>query len=1046
MAYEDTKERERIAAELKKHIGDFYVAHGDGNTEAREAALKKVQNVLFTGSSDSAPLMDYFNEAFQGRTVFNTLLSINDYPKESILRELLQNTFGCSYETKDVKVIMNFSTAQHQISLTYNEVGFTMEQILYYLSFGRSEVDESKTREGRFGVGAKSVFLNVEWLSLKSNNFSFKIKNDNGNLKILELDLFGAQFVGTEIVFKVRGDEFKEIMENFLTLTDNKGNYMNLMELCFAFNRKKILDIRDARKLVESPDRTFNIAVMVDKQMKTVYKIMQYQKEGDANPTIRFLQNGKSIIDFLCFESEGYSYLIPYAVASGKRAEIVKLLVQKYNYFSTYELTGLYKENNEAFINEHLSAFFISVPNKYITPHRTGIRHDSENEVTKHLQSDLQKMIGAYKQYFVLDMQPVPNAKDRYFLYPKSYAFEFFKNFIKTSKFGKDIKPKFQNSISLIYPEETIPTDYDTLKKRGFLTIAEHVPQREHVNGTAYDTYIKDALKDMREKLDDLDDRIIYVGYEWENEDGSATGREYLYEFLHGGHTFYVDSKATPNRSDNMLYYGFASVAAKMAGAFLKDNIVHNDDELEKLLAMYDEIYHEDYKIVMKYYQFYISHGDEQQRFEVSKMDIKNLDNAMRAISKRQHRFDTHQNYNEVVNMLINSFTQGKDTMTFLKEIKEQGGKITLQLDINKRYRFCAYNKQFMIPPNVSNADLVDLVGDMGMLIKCGMLNGRTFDFPFTKSRYSFDQSLLSKKFESEALTGDVIAKRADMLYICDLKTDRIALVDESGKIVRIVEVGEEITQDMRDKAVKYIALRSDYTKPEFADVAEYVITGKNEQLLSKHYLTAEEPNKVIPDQVPYYLKALPVITKDEFKYLRAQCKAVAQFKESRNYRNYFAKDINGKLFGYGGCCPICGFETKAVNCFDLKDFEVEVLTENSEELFKFSLYLCANDKAISGGWLITNISIGGMSPIRWLEEIKSADLIPPEFLFCHITYRAQYTNDILGGNTNAPGEVLFEPGKSELDIIVSPLMAAKWVEDNQRPAESAEKKETAQK
>ena len=33
-----------------------------------------------------------------------------------------------------------------------------------------------------------------------------------------------------------------------------------------------------------------------------------------------------------------------------------------------------------------------------------------------------------------------------------------------------------------------------------------------------------------------------------------------------------------------------------------------------------------------------------------------------------------------------------------LKEIKEQGGKITLQLDINKRYRFCAYNKQFMIP------------------------------------------------------------------------------------------------------------------------------------------------------------------------------------------------------------------------------------------------------------------------------------------------------------------------------------------------------------
>lgn len=1031
MGYEETKEREAKAAELKKYIGDFYVAHDEGKADERDAALKKVQNALFTGSSDSEPLKDYFNEAFQGRTVFNTLLSINDYPKESILRELLQNTFGCSYETKDVKVIMNFSTKQHQVSLTYNEVGFTMDQILYYLSFGRGEVDESKTREGRFGVGAKSVFLNVEWLSLKSNNFSFKIKNNNGTLEIMELDLFGSQFVGTEIVFKVRGDEFHTIMDNFLNLTDKKGDYMNLMELCFAFNRKKVLDIRDARKLEESKDRTFNIAVMVDGEMKTVYKILQYQKEGDENPTIRFLQNGKSVIDFLCYESDGYSYLIPYAVERTKRAEIVKLLMQKYNYFSTYELTGLYKENNEAFINEHLSAFFISVPNKYITPHRTGIRHDSENEVTLHIQKDLRDMIAAYKQYFVLTMQPVKDKSGYYFFYPKSYAFEFFKNYIKTSKFGKEIQSPFQNSISLIYPEEKLATDYETLKERGFLSNAEHVTQLEHTNGTAYDTYIKQALDDMHEKLSDMDERIIYVGYEWENEDSSASGREYLYEFLHSGMTFYVDSKVTPNVSDNMLYYGFTSVAEKMAGEFMKDNIVRNDEELEKLLAMYDEIYHEDYKIVMKYYQFYISHGEEQQRYEVSKMDIKNIDNAMRAIQKRQHRFDTHQNYNEVVSMLINTFTQGKDTMTFLKEIKEQGGKVTLQLDINKRYRFCAYNKQFMIPPNISNADMLDIIGDLGTLIKCGMLNGKKFDFAHTKSRYSFDPALLAKMFESEELPASVINERAERLYICDLKTDRIAVVGDEDKIIKIVEIGEEITQEMREGAKKYIALRSDYTKPDFADVAEYVITGKNEQILSKHYLTAQEPNRVIPDQIPFYLKPLPIITKDEFAYLREQVRSVSQFAESKNYRNYFAKDINGKLFGYGGCCPVCGFESRAVNSFGLKDFEVEILTEDSEKVFRFSLYLCANDAAASGGWLITNVSIGGMSPIKWLEEMKKVDSIPPEFLFCHISYRSQYTNDILGGNTNAMGEVMFDSGKGELDVTISPLMAAKWVEDN---------------
>ena len=285
--------------------------------------------------------------------------------------------------------------------------------------------------------------------------------------------------------------------------------------------------------------------------------------------------------------------------------------------------------------------------------------------------------------------------------------------------------------------------------------------------------------------------------------------------------------------------------------------------------------------------------------------------------------------------------------------------------------------------------------------------------------------------FESETLPGSAIEERLGMIWVCDLHTDRVAIVDENDKIVKIVELGEEITQEMRDKAKKYVVLRADYSKPEFADAAEYIITGKNEQLLSKHYLTAQEPNRVIPDQIPYYLKPMPVITKDEFKYLREQVSKVSEFADSKNYRNYFAKDINGKLFGYGGCCPVCGFESRAINSFCLKDFEVEVLTEDSEKTFKFSLYMCANDAAASNGWLITNVSVGGMSPIRWLEEISSSDMIPPEFLFCHVTYRSQYSNDILGGNINAPGDVMFDSGKGELDMIVSPLLAAKWVEDN---------------
>ncbi|MBR4111543.1 MAG: hypothetical protein IKK53_00765 [Ruminiclostridium sp.] len=1034
MSYEETKAREAKAQELKQYIGDFYEGHAANDREKQDAALKKIQTALFTGDSDSEPFKDYFNEVFSGRTAFNTLLSINDYPKESILRELLQNTFGCHYETKDIKVLLNFSTNQHQVSLSYNEVGFTMEQILYYLSFGRGERDSSGTREGRFGVGAKSVFLNVEWLSLKSNNFSFKIKNDNGNLKILELDLFGTQFKGTEIVFKVRGDEFNAIMENYLTLTDKRGDYMNLMELCFAFNRKKYMDTRTG-KPEEATDRTFNIAVKVNDELKTIYKIMQYHKEGDKNPTIRFMQNNKSVIDFLCYENGGFSYLIPYAVANAKRAELVKLLCNKYNYFSTYELTGLYKENCEAFIDEHLSAFFISVPNDYITPHRTGIRHDSENEVTERIEKDLTEMVKAYRQYFVLAMQPVSEGSDKYFLFPKSYAFEFFKNFIQTSKFGKKIEGEFQNSLSVVFPGEAAPVPYEEIKETGFQSVAENVPAERHEDGTAYTEYITNALDTLREQIDEDGNKSLYVAYTWEKEEGVQGGREYLYEFTRNGNVIYVDSKASPNRSDNKLYYGFSSPAKKMAGAFLKDNVVHNETELEQLLAMYDEIYYEDYKIVMKYYQFYISHGEEQQHYEVSKMNIGNLKNAMDTIQKRQNRFDTHQNYNEVVSMIINTFTQGKDTMTFLKEIKEQGGKITLQLDINKRYRFSAYNKQFMIPPSVSNQEMLDLIGDAGMLIKCGMLDGRVFDFPHTKSRFAFDKNLLSEMFVSDTLTDEDIADRADKMYICDLKIDRVALIGENDKIIKIIEAGTEITPEWREKTQKYIALRGDYTKPEFADVAEYIITGEAGSRLSAHYLTAEEPNKVIPDQIPYYFKPLPTISKREFEYLRQQCRDIAQYRENRSYKNYFAKDVSGKLFGYGGSCSACGFESRVINSFELKDFEVEVLTAESEELFRFSLYLCANDAAAAGGWLISDVSIGGMSPVRWLEEISKADTIPPEFLFCHISYRTQITYDILGGDSKASGEVMFDTDRKELDITLTPLMAAKWVEDNKRDA-----------
>ncbi|MDW2999432.1 hypothetical protein R8C30_16295, partial [Faecalibacterium prausnitzii] len=191
--------------------------------------------------------------------------------------------------------------------------------------------------------------------------------------------------------------------------------YINLVEFCFAFIRKKQLGRFGE---AENPNRTFNVAVMDMGKPLAVYKVIRYQKTPDDDPTVRFLQNGKSVIEFIWHENEGFVYLIPFAVSSAKRDTLVKVLLDKYNYFSTYELTGLIKSTGEDFIKEKLSAFFISVPNSYITTHRTGIRHECEEEVSEAINRDLKYMIEKYSRYFVIELLPRTNS-DKYYMRPK---------------------------------------------------------------------------------------------------------------------------------------------------------------------------------------------------------------------------------------------------------------------------------------------------------------------------------------------------------------------------------------------------------------------------------------------------------------------------------------------------------------------------------------------------------------------------------------------------------------------------------------------------
>lgn len=1013
-----------------QYIGDFYEGNANRDTAQMEASLSALQRLLASPSSREAAsheFLSYFNDMYRGRSAYNTLLNVVDYPVESIVRELLQNAFDCYYAAPDIKLTVNF-LSDNRIVFAYNEKGFTLEEFLYYLSFGRNNGD--RAREGRFGVGAKSVFINVERLHMRSNGFSFTIANNHGLLKIEEINLKSPLYKGTEITIQVDTIQYGKIKENFETLIERKGEYINLVELCFALNRKKVLD--STQSLEECRDRSINIAVLDNSRLVTAYKVQKHVNAAAGIETVRFMQNGRSVVDFICYEREGFVYLIPFAVATSLRKSLIRVLLGKYNYFSTYELTGFLKTGNERFLNEKLSAFFISVPNRYITTYRTGIRHDSEHEVTEQVEKGLLALMKEYARYFVLELAPLEKEEGKYFLRPESYAFEFVKNFILTSSLARGLRVKFQDSVMIRYPGEDVPVPYREVVENGFARISKDVSRHDHESGKGYRRWLVSELEALESALADTPDKTLYAAYEWVNDDISASdsissptsGREFIYKFCRGGKTYIFDSASAPGYPDYNLSYHFQSLTHRLLSQSLRGSSeLADENDLEEVFALFDRMYGSDYCVRVRYFQLYFMHDDEKHVMEFSHIKVGDLVRVMEILAKHQNRFDTYQAYNDTARAMFEAFCEGKETIDFLKEIKAQGGEVTLQLDLNNRYRFSVYGEQIIIPQNVTNSQMLEVIGDVNILIKNGMLGGREFDFAHFPGRYAVeaeDIAGLLKEIDKEK-----IEQTLKSIYVCDLKIDRIALLDSDDRILDIVDSYKGISEEMRENTSKYVILRDDSTKPEYAEYLEVILLGRLTGELKNSYMRARKPNLIIPDQVAFYLKPMLPVTMHEFEFLRGVVRSASTFEQEEQCRNCYAKDINFKLFGYGAACPVCGYEADTVNGFGVKDFKVGVLCGEREVYFNFSLYLCANDRFVSDGWVFEDISIGGMTPFLWLEEITQIREIPPEFMFCRLKYREQVSYDMY---TLQPQGLA---ASVKRDIILTPLMAAKWVEDN---------------
>lgn len=1014
---------------VEKLLGDFFEKNTAGDKDGVKAVVGEIDEKIRSGELESDLFKDYFNNMYAGRGAINMAGLAKDYPRESIIRELLQNVFGCDYDEPNIKVMIEFLD-EGQVKLTYNETGFKLEQVFYYLSVGRNDGD--RKREGRFGLGAKSVFTNVDWFKMRSNTYSLRVVNDDGTLKVRELELNGKQFNHTEIIFALPENEQKALHENLVSITSKKGSYINMVDLCFAFIKKKNLKSVDEEECV---DRAFNIAVINYGKPEIVYKIHHHQRSPEDIRKVRFSENGKSVADFISAEYDGFTYLVPYAI-SGAKVEAGKVLMSKYNYFSTFELTGFVRADNPDFVDEKLSAFFVSVPNKYITNNRAGIKYESLEKCAEKIEHGILSVAEEYKKLFVLDFQENPNLAGSYMFIPKQYVFKFFYNYVNTSKIVKGLREKFGNSVSVVFPDSAEPVTFEEMRKSGFFTERGGVSKEEHEDGSA-----KKALEQDIEQMNnwygkDVNHTLV-AKYRWNVPGTDEGGEEWLYKFYKDGNEYLMASDGGKKVKDYELAAGFKSIISLKLDDCIKNGMVEDENDLANAFAVIDEMFGEDYRIAMKYFQFVITSGSSQIQFEISKINIKNLKKAYDVLSAHEMRFENHQIFNQVVTLMVNSFTIGKDTVTFLKEIKSQGGEINLTLDINKRYRFSVYGKQFMIPPNITNSDLLEIVGDVYSLIESGMFNNRVFDFGYTTSRFTFDtQDILSTL--PECKSAQAVEQMIAKIFVCDLGLDKIALLDANNKLMKIVGTDAPIEPADAEKTAKYVILRDGLNKAKYAGYVEFLLTGENNNLLHNLYSGTEEPNLILIDQMPYYFKPVPSIKRKEFEYMLEQVRRIAPYEKlnPRAYGYYFARDINAKLYGYGGVCPCCGYQTGVLNSFMVKTFSIGIIDNDKEKKFRFSLYLCRNDAAAAAGWLIDDVSIGGMSPFLWLEELKAIDVIPPEFLYVRIRYRKQVSYDVCEpdkkGNTML--ETVYDGALETFDVVLTPMMAAKWFEDNTNP------------
>ncbi|MEK3795556.1 ATP-binding protein [Paenibacillus sp. FSL R7-0204] len=968
--------------------------------ELDEKLIRYTQSLLLDGDTFSKEFLDVYS------VIDSTKQAVRgEYSQRSIIKELLQNAFDCKYgdETIEIEIAFSKETQYNIISLSYNEVGFDNYSILKYLYLGKSQ-KEKGLHEGRFGIGAKfGVFYHTDEIVLQSTNGNNKydicIERKTNSLKETYLTINPERFkvestnenkTSTTIQLKLlEGTLFNAIHTDFEKLLIKKGDYVNIIEFFFAL-----------RKAANRGIKKISLTVQLNTGIKQNYLFLY--SEDSCSLQI----DGKEYLVFTSFDSldSGISYLVPQRINKDSSEYMEN---EKFRYFSTYELTE----------GDSHSAFFISVPNEYVSVDRKGLRDPSliESFIVRDLSEMIQNesVFNENTLYHILENR-----------YSYSYLIQFMFNFMykfnaeRNEQIIKELLSKSEikvgnqsfpvvktqtrmiRTIKSIDEKRFFDRNWETLKWDHAFLVYRRGPSDYPYHGYRQVTY-------------------EYVIYFYERGIKEPTAYKYNFRIE------YNSNKAN-NHEDNYIrqqtfkdkitafYYLFEYYAQPVSelseykkwekleslGEFNKKDSINTKQELNTLLQIIKELsmelkFEEPNKLIVdskewSLHEFNFPKGISdlfevidlirrwsESHYLISQFFIKQYFNSILPFDRRLNELFQHANSFEVL--------QGYHLSLKIKELKE----------LNSSY--------YTLPRNYELPQDWNHVVDLSLLF--GQENNKDVLTSLSKLRpellKELDINILCSKLgirpgsldTFELFTPEDLAKilpiepeilydKVSNIYFVDVKKESSCLIGFTNHNISQLLTLNCIEQLMEYDITELYVLCSKRDKKNICSILEYWVTGKNAGKLT---LLSEQKARVsLLDQYPYHYKPFPRIKQNEWSFLCDQASNFASMSEDElNHQILrFIKDFNTTLFGYGYKCSFsaeCGYEGLNALPFRIKLVEYNGL--------RLPIFVCCNDYYDIDGWNAKEIEFNGIEFNEMMKRIHKTAVIDLDCYTVQINY-----------------------------------------------------------